>query len=63
MYLENRQELLIINKSNKNDVIKRLGQPHSTLLKVKTHGFILRELKLKGKYIPLARMFWLTIMY
>ena len=33
MYLENRQELLIINNTNKNDVIKILGQPHTKSIK------------------------------
>ena len=31
MYLENRQELLNVNKTNKNDVIRTLGQPHQII--------------------------------
>ena len=29
LFLENRSNKLVVNKSNKNDVIKIIGQPHS----------------------------------
>ena len=57
MYLENRQELLKINESNKNDVINRLGQPHSTSISKKILGYTLKEQKQKVKYIPWVEMF------
>ena len=49
MYLENRQELLIINKSNKNDVIKRLGQPHSRSIRGEDTWIYIERTKTKGK--------------
>ena len=50
MYLENRQELLKINKTNKNDVIKLWVNHIQNLLKRKIHGYILRELKQREIY-------------
>ena len=32
-FIENRENLLIIDKSNKNDVIKIIGNPHSVSIK------------------------------
>ena len=55
MYLENRQELLKINESNKNDVINRLGQPHSTSISKEDTWIYIERTKTKGKYIPLGR--------
>ena len=49
MYLENRQELLMISKSNKNDVIKRLGQPHSRSIKDEDTWIYIERTKTKGK--------------
>ena len=31
-FLENREKVLIVNESNKNDVVKLLGKPHTTSL-------------------------------
>ena len=31
-FLENREKVLIINESNKNDVVQLLGKPHTTSL-------------------------------
>ena len=55
MYLENRQELLIINKSNKNDVIKRLGQPHSRSIKGEDTWIYIERTKTKGKIYTLGK--------
>ena len=55
MYLENRQELLKVNTSNKNDVIKRLGQPHSKSLKEKNTWIYIERTKTKGKIYKLGR--------
>ena len=49
MYLENRQELLTINKTNKNDVIERLGQPHSKSIKGEDTWIYIERTKTKGK--------------
>ena len=48
MYLENRQELLNVNKTNKNDVIRTLGQPHSRSLKEKNTWIYIERTKAKG---------------
>ena len=42
VFLEKRAEKLVIDKSNKNDVLKIIGQPIQNLLKVKMIGFILK---------------------
>ena len=55
LFLDNRSKKLTINKSNKNDVIKILGQPHSkTFDKDDTWIYIERTLS-KGKYHKLGR--------
>ena len=55
MYLENRQELLKINKSNKNDVINRLGRPHSTSISNDETWIYIERTKTKGKIYTLGR--------
>ena len=55
MYLENRQELLEVKKSNKNDVVRRLGQPHSTSLKEKDTWIYIERTKSKGKIYKLGK--------
>ena len=55
MYLENRQELLKINESNKNDVINRLGQPHSTSISKDDTWIYIERTKAKGKIYTLGR--------
>ena len=55
MYLENRQELLKINKSNKNDVIRRLGQPHSKSIKGEDTWIYIERTKTKGKIYTLGK--------
>ena len=55
LFLDNRSKKLTINKSNKNDVIKILGQPHSkTFDQDDTWIYIERTLS-KGKYHKLGR--------
>ena len=55
MYLENRQELLKINESNKNDVINRLGPPHSTSINKDDTWIYIERTKTKGKIYTLGR--------
>ena len=55
LFLDNRSAKLIINESNKNDVIKLLGQPHvKTFDGDDTWMYIERTLS-KGKYHKLGR--------
>jgi len=55
MYLENRQKLLKVNITNKNDVIKTLGQPHSKSLKEKNTWIYIERTKTKGKIYKLGK--------
>jgi len=55
MYLENRQELLKVNITNKNDVIKTLGQPHSKSIKEKNAWIYIERTKAKGKIYKLGK--------
>ena len=55
MYLENRQELLKVNISNKNDVIDRLGRPHSKSLTNDDTWIYIERTKSKGKIYTLGR--------
>ena len=55
LFLDNRSDKLMINKTNKNDVIKILGQPHTkTFNEDDTWIYIERTLS-KGKYHKLGR--------
>ena len=55
MYLENRQELLEINVSNKNDVINKLGQPHTKSIKEEDTWIYIERTKTKGKIYTLGK--------
>ncbi len=55
MYLENRQNLLEVNITNKNDVIKTLGQPHSKSLKEENTWIYIERTKTKGKIYRLGK--------
>ena len=55
LFLENRSNKLMVNKSNKNDVLKIFGQPHAkTFNEDDTWIYIERTLS-KGKYHKLGR--------
>ena len=55
LFLDNRSDKLTLNKTNKNDVLKILGQPHAkTFNEDDTWIYIERTLS-KGKYHKLGR--------
>ena len=55
LHLKNRAELVKLNKSNKNDVIKIIGQPH-TLSTFSENEWIYFERTLtKGEFLKLGR--------
>ena len=55
MHLKNRAELVKINKTNKNDVLKIIGQPH-TLSTFSENEWIYFERTLtKGEFLKLGR--------
>ena len=49
-FLENREGLLIVNKTNKNDVIKLIGKPHTTSLEDENRWMYFQRTNVKGKY-------------
>ena len=55
VFLENRSNQLIVNKSNKNDVIKLIGQPHSKLINDDDTWIYLERTLTKGKYHKLGQ--------
>ena len=55
VFLENRAKKLTINKSNKNDVIKIIGQPHSKSISDDNVWIYLERTLTKGKYHKLGQ--------
>ena len=55
IYLENRQGLLEVNVTNKNDVLQILGQPHSRSIKEENTWIYIERTKTKGKMHKLGR--------
>ena len=55
VFLENRSNKLIINKSNKNDVIQIIGQPHSKSINDDNIWIYLERTLGKGKYHKLGK--------
>ena len=55
LFLDNRSEKLIVNKSNKNDVVKILGQPHTKTFDEDDIWIYIERTLSKGKYHKLGR--------
>ena len=55
LFLENRSKSLIVQKSNKNDIIDRLGQPHSKSFDNEDIWIYLERTLSKGKYHKLGQ--------
>ena len=55
VFLENRSKQLLVNKSNKNDVIKIMGQPHSSSIRNDNTWIYLERTLSKGKYHKLGQ--------
>ena len=55
VFLENRAKQLIINKSNKNDVVNLIGQPHSKSISDDNVWIYLERTLTKGKYHKLGQ--------
>ncbi len=55
VFLKNRSDQLIVNKSNKNDVIKIIGQPHSRSITDDDIWIYLERTLTKGKYHKLGQ--------
>ena len=54
-YLENRKNILEVNKSNKNDVLKILGNPHSKSINNEDRWFYFERMISKGELHKLGR--------
>lgn len=54
-FLDNRAEKLVLNKSNKNDVVQILGQPHSKSLSDENSWIYIERVLTKGEYHKLGK--------
>ena len=54
-YLEKREKLLIVNKSNKNDTIKIFGQPATKGMTDNNLWIYIERTKTRGKLLKLGR--------
>jgi outer membrane protein assembly factor BamE (lipoprotein component of BamABCDE complex) len=54
-FLENREKVLILNKTNKNDVVKYIGRPHSVSLNDEDKWMYFERTTTKGKMHKLGR--------
>ena len=55
LFLENRSKTLIVKQTNKNDIIQKLGQPHSISFDNEDIWIYLERTLSKGKYHKLGR--------
>ncbi len=55
IYLENRSQKVIVNKSNKNDIIRIFGQPQATSQNEEETWIYFERILTKGKYHKLGR--------
>ena len=54
-YLEKREKLIIVDKSNKNDTIKVLGQPATKGMTDENLWIYIERTKTRGKLLKLGR--------
>jgi len=54
-FLESRGKVLVVGKTNKNDVIKLIGSPHSTSIKEEDTWIYFERTITKGKLIRLGQ--------
>ena len=55
IFLKNRSDYLIVNSSNKNDVLKIIGQPHSTSINNDNEWIYIERVFTKGDYHRLGQ--------
>ena len=55
IFLKNRSNNLIVNSSNKNDVLKIIGQPHSTSINNDNEWIYIERVFTKGDYHRLGQ--------
>ena len=55
LFLENRYNILVVNESNTNDVIKILGNPHTKSISNENTWIYIERVLTKGKYYKLGQ--------
>ena len=55
LFLENRTNKLIVNESNKNDVVNIIGQPHSKSIANDNEWIYIERVFVKGEYHKLGQ--------
>ena len=55
LFLKNRSDTLIVNKSNKNDILKKIGFPHSKSISNKNEWIYIERVLTKGDYLKLGQ--------
>tara|TARA_X000000950_G_C13609874_1_gene534863 strand:- start:186 stop:650 length:465 start_codon:yes stop_codon:yes gene_type:complete len=55
LHLKNRSELVEINKSNKNDIVKIIGQPHSMSTFSENEWIYFERTLTKGEFLKLGQ--------
>tara|TARA_B100000886_G_C20401054_1_gene482594 strand:- start:226 stop:630 length:405 start_codon:yes stop_codon:yes gene_type:complete len=55
VFLKNRSDKLVIDSSNKNDVIKIIGQPHSKSINNENEWIYIERILTKGEYHKLGQ--------
>ena len=55
LFLENRSNKIVVNKSNKNDIINIIGEPHSKSFDNENTWIYVERILIKGKYHKLGR--------
>ena len=55
LFLENRYEMLIVNKTNANDVLQIVGNPHTKSISNENTWIYIERILSKGKYYKLGQ--------
>ncbi len=55
IFLENRAKKLIVNNSNKNDVLKVIGEPHTKSIESENKWIYIERVLTKGEYHKLGQ--------
>ena len=55
LFLKNRSDNLTISKSNKNDILKSIGHPHSKSISNENEWYYIERVLTKGEYFKLGQ--------
>ena len=62
-YLENREKLIVLNKTNKNDTVEILGQPATKGMTNNNVWIYIERTKTRGKLLKLGRNYLQKTMF